>query len=50
MHVHVHHETGEPKIWLEPAIGVAQNYGLNPARLAAALRLVQEHKDEISAA
>jgi hypothetical protein len=50
MHVHVHHETGEAKFWLEPEIGVAQNYGLSPARLAAALRLVQEHEDEIRAA
>ena len=49
-HVHVHHDTGEAKIWLEPEIAVAQNYGLSPARLAAALRLVQEHEDEICAA
>ena len=25
MHVHVHHETGEAKIWLEPVIAVAEN-------------------------
>lgn len=47
LHVHVHHETGEAKIWLEPEIVIAQNYGLSPARLAAALRLAQEHEDEI---
>jgi hypothetical protein len=50
MHVHVHHATGEAKIWLEPEITIAQNYGLSPARLAAALRLVQEHENEIRAA
>ena len=50
MHVHVHHETGEAKFWLDPEIDIAQNYGLSPARLAAALRLVQEHADEIRAA
>jgi hypothetical protein len=50
MHVHVHHEAGEAKIWLDPGISAAQNYGLSPARLAAALRLVQEHEDEIRAA
>ena len=50
MHVHVHHETGEAKIWLEPEIAIAQNYGLSPARLAATLRLVQEHENEICAA
>jgi len=49
-HVHVHHETGEAKIWLEPEIAVAQNYGLSQRRLAAAARLVQERHDEIRAA
>ncbi len=33
MRLHVHHETGEAKFWLEPATAVAQNYGLSPARL-----------------
>ena len=50
MHVHVHRETGEAKFWLEPEIAVAENFRLSPARLAAALRLVQEHEDEIRAA
>ena len=50
VHGHVHHETGEAKIWLEPEIAIAQNYGLSPARLAAALRLVREHENEIRAA
>jgi hypothetical protein len=50
MHVHVHHESGEAKIWLEPAITVAQNYGLSTKRLAVVLGLVQEHEDEVRAA
>ena len=50
MHVHVHHETGEAKIWLEPEIVIAENYGLSPARLTAALRLVREDENEIRAA
>jgi hypothetical protein len=50
MHVHVHHETGEAKIWLEPDIVVAQNFGLSERRLATALRLTQEHQHEIRAA
>lgn len=50
MHVHAHHEAGEVKIWLEPEIAVAENYGLSPRRLAAALRLAQEHEDEIRSA
>ena len=49
-HVHVHHEAGEAKIWLEPEIEVAQNYGLSGRRLATALRLAREHQDEIRAA
>lgn len=49
-HIHVHHVTGEAKIWLEPAIELAQNYGLTPSRIATALRLIWEHEDEILAA
>ena len=29
-HVHVQHATGEAKFWLEPELGVAQNYGVTP--------------------
>ncbi len=43
MHVHVHHETGEAKMWLEPG-------SLSERRLATALRLTQEHQDEIRTA
>lgn len=47
MHVHVYHAEGEAKFWLDPEIELAQNYGLSRRRLASALRLVQEHEDEI---
>lgn len=50
MHVHVHHESGEAKIWLEPEIAVARNYGLSERRLATALRLTEAHQHEIWAA
>ena len=49
-HVHVQHVEGEAKFWLEPELAVAHNYGLSGARLSTALRLVQEHQDEILAA
>lgn len=49
-HVHVHHVTGEAKIWLEPMIELAQNHGLTSSRLATSLRLVKEHEYEIRAA
>ena len=47
LHVHVQHESGEAKIWLEPRVRVARNWGLTEKRLAAAVKLVQEHEDEI---
>jgi hypothetical protein len=47
MHVHVYHAEGEAKFWLDPRIELSQNYGLSRRRLASALRLVQEHEDEI---
>jgi len=50
MHVHVHHAEGEAKFWLEPSVELAENYGLRRGRLAAALRLVLEHEDEIRSA
>ena len=34
MDVHVHHETGEAKIWIEPDVIVAENHGLSERRLA----------------
>ena len=47
MHVHVHATTGEAKFWLEPRIELAQNYGLSMRQVNAALRLIQEHEDDI---
>lgn len=46
-HVHVQHPTGEAKLWLNPTIEVAQNWGLSKPRLNAALRHAREHADEI---
>ena len=47
MHVHVHHAEGEAKLWLEPHMEVADNYGLSSLRLAQAVRIVEAHEDEI---
>jgi hypothetical protein len=49
-HVHVQHASGEAKFGLEPTVELAVNYGLNAARLNTALRLVEEHLDEIRSA
>ena len=47
MHVRVMGPNGEAKYWIEPTIGLARNFGLTPAEITEALRLVQEHEDEI---
>lgn len=46
-HVHVHHEDGEAKFWLEPTVELAQNYGLNRRRITAAITLIRRHENEI---
>jgi hypothetical protein len=50
LHVHGQHAEGEAKFWLEPEIGLAQNYGLRQHQLAAAEQLIRGHEDEIRAA
>ena len=47
MHVHVNERGGEAKIWLEPAVEVAENHGLRAHRLNAAVRLVRKHENAI---
>jgi uncharacterized protein DUF4160 len=49
-HVHVQHADGEAKFWLEPKLALAQNHGLSARQVAAALRLLEDNKDEIRAA
>lgn len=48
--VHVYHPDGEAKVWLDPAIEMAQSHGLSPRRLGTILRLAREHEDEIGRA
>ena len=50
MHVHVQHEKGEAKVWLDPKIELAESYGLSRPQVDMALRLIREHEDEIRAA
>jgi len=50
MHIHVHHESGEAKFWMEPTIELAHNYGLSQRCVATALRLILEHEHEIRTA
>jgi Domain of unknown function (DUF4160) len=50
MHVHVHRSNGEVRFWIEPKIRLARNYGLTDRQLNTALRVIQEHEDEIRTA
>jgi hypothetical protein len=50
MHVHVVSSEGEAKFWLEPAIELAQNWGLTPSHLALAKQLIEARSDEVRAA
>ena len=45
--MHVHGPDGEAKFWLEPKVGLAQNYGLKARDLKTALRLILEHENDI---
>jgi hypothetical protein len=47
MHVHVQSQNGEAKLWLEPAIELAQFVGLSQREINEARRLVQEHENDI---
>lgn len=47
MHVHVHATSGEAKFWLEPRIELDQKHGLSMRQVITALRVIQEHEDEI---
>ena len=50
MHVHVQHSGGEAKFWLQPQIGLAQNFGLTEKQLREAERIIRAHEDDICAA
>jgi len=39
--------TGEAKFWLEPAVELAQNYGLSTQQVNTILRLIREREDDI---
>jgi hypothetical protein len=47
MHIHVQSAEGEAKVWIEPAIELARNYGLSDQDLSRVLQLVVDHEQEI---
>lgn len=50
MHVHVQSADGEAKFWLEPAIELAQNFGLNDRQLRSVQTLIEAHAHDIRTA
>ena len=47
LHVHVLGADGEAKIWVEPEVEIARNWGLDDRKLRRAVELVREREDEI---
>ena len=47
IHVHVLGPDGEAKIWVEPEVEIARNWGLDDRKLRRAVELVREREDEI---
>ena len=41
-HIHVQNPDGEVKVWLEPKIELAKNYGVNDKDLKEILRIIGE--------
>lgn len=50
MHVHVQGQNGEAKFRLEPIVELSQHAGFPRREISDALRLVQEHEDDIRSA
>jgi Domain of unknown function (DUF4160) len=47
VHIHVSSPRGEAKFWLEPAIKMAHNYGLEAREIRQLEKIIHEHKDKI---
>jgi hypothetical protein len=48
MHVHVYCGDGEAKIWLEPEIELAKNYGLSRLQLKQIEEIIEDHYNELT--
>ncbi|QAU47336.1 DUF4160 domain-containing protein [Bradyrhizobium guangzhouense] len=44
-HVHVKGGGRDAKVWLEPAVSIADSYGFNPRELSNILRVVEDSSD-----
>ncbi len=43
-HVHIKGGGRDAKVWLEPAVMIADSYGFNPRELSTILRIVNENR------
>lgn len=46
LHIHVEKGEKEAKIWLEPSIEVAYNYGFSSKEIKVLLQIVKEHEND----
>lgn len=47
IHIHVYSGKGEAKFWIEPAVSLAENYGLSQKQINEIYKIIEERKDEI---
>jgi hypothetical protein len=50
IHVHVSSAEGEAKFWLTPDVSLADQSGLSQKQINELAKIVEEHRDEITAA
>ena len=46
-HIHVEKGENEAKVWLEPTIEIAYNYGFSPREIKFILQIIERHEREI---
>ncbi|MDR1883824.1 MAG: DUF4160 domain-containing protein [Prevotella sp.] len=46
MHVHIYKQDCEVKIWLEPTVEIAQNYGFSKKELREIITIVKENEED----
>ncbi len=47
LHVHVQHGQSLAKFWIDPAVSVASNYGLNSSELAELIQVLESRRSLI---
>jgi len=47
MHIHVIHEKGEAKFWIDPDINLADNHGLTDKQISEIIKILKAKKEDI---